>query len=671
MADNDRLLIEAQLIAQKFQFFMVKGQVNHLYGYIYQNKDASVKYALDITYDDTFPENPPVFSFPQVIPNLPQEIELQTLNNWTTESHVVEAVSELSDVIKKAVEGQVKGNQPKIVQKQPIPPAQPQNANVQKPQLPVEKQPNVGTSQPNVQKKTAELPKNIQQKPIAESPQEEYLTPSMDEYPTDDQTDQLIGDQGQYATAEEFPEWKAEDFEQSESGDSGELDLYSENDVGEQEATSPDVKEEPIKQPVKQPVKQSTKQPAVQPPTQKANAQPQQVKPQVPQQAPSQEPSQADTGEGDQTDIAVSTEAALIQQEYAMDYIGDSIGKVEIYLTITIEQTFIIQIDFSDYPKRPKIELQEGLKSILGNIYNTIDVLKNWNEKKPIHIVKIIRELEGKLWFLSDLEVEAKMITGEYKSALIDGVISHLRVSLVTYGFKEFPIDVDITKYPAQPSIKYSKDIENLIKVPPENLNAYRSWKRKESHAVDLIREISWLVDKNSRIAFEIALLKGGVKDVKYEPATNMIKANLAGQMKTKDAAFAFEVSIPESYPMNAPKIDLKSELEGMEDIKEKLTKQITTFTSKWSPFSYLIDLFNQISKAIFEVSVVSCVICHSHDCPTCKKKISAENIDEQCNTMCPACERLYHKHCWDQTIISFGKCGFCLRPPPPNMRPT
>jgi len=588
--DNDRLMTEAQLIAAKFKFFMVKGQINHLYGYIYESKDGSVKYALDITYDDTFPENPPIFSFPQVIPNLPQEIELQTLNTWTSESHVVDAVTELGEIIRNAVEGQGKPAQQIAVQKKTVAPLPPQNAAVQKQQAPVQKPTIQPPSQPSMQKKQEQAPQSAPEEAVSEPSQEEYLTPNMDNYPTDEQSEQYTSEEGQYDESGQFAEWKPEDFEQNESSGEENYEQYDESDLGAEESTEPEAPQPPVKQPEKQVAKKTTSQA----PAQKAPSQAAQ------KSAPIiEEP----TGEGG--DIAVSTEAALIQQEYAMDYIGDSAGKVEIYLTITIEQTFIIQIDFSDYPKRPKVELQEGLKTVLGNINNTIDVLKNWNEKKPGHVVQIIRELEGKLWFLSDLEAEAKLITGEYKCALLDGVISHLRVSLVTYGFKEFTIDIDITKYPAQPTIKYTKEVEDLIKVPPENLNAYRSWKRKESHAVDLIREISWLVDKNSRINFELALLKGGLKDVKYEPSTNVIKANVAGQMKTKDASFAFEVTIPENYPMNAPKIELKSELEGMEDIKEKLTKQITSFTGKWSPFSYLIDLFNQVSKAICEVSGV------------------------------------------------------------------
>ncbi|MCP4762955.1 MAG: hypothetical protein GY870_14345, partial [archaeon] len=368
--------------------------------------------------------------------------------------------------------------------------------------------------------------------------------------------------------------------------------------------------------------------------------------------------------------IDVTTESALIQQEYAMDYIDNFVGKVEIYLTITIEQTFIIKIDFSEFPKRPIIELPEGLSSLFGDINSALDVLRKWNEKKPSHVVEIIRELEGKLWFLSDIDGESKRIAGEYKTELIGGIISNLKVTLLTYGFKEYQVEIDISKYPDPPTIIYSSELDDLIKSPVENLNSFKKWKRKESHAVELLEEISWLVDKNSRINFELALMKGGMKDVSYNESLNIISAVLKGEMKTKDLTFKFEVKLSNDYPVSAPIIKLKSELESMEDIKEKLTTQINTFTSSWHQFNYLIDLFNQISKAIFEVSVISCVICHQIECLACKKKISAPDTNDQCQVICPHCERLYHKCCWDQTILSFKKCGFCLRPPPPNMMP-
>ena len=43
---------------------------------------------------------------------------------------------------------------------------------------------------------------------------------------------------------------------------------------------------------------------------------------------------------------------------------------------------------------------------------------------------------------------------------------------------------------------------------------------------------------------------------------------------------------------------------------------------------------------------------------------------EEACYEECPYCGRLYHKHCWDKTKKLFGKCGFCLETPPPELMP-
>jgi hypothetical protein len=265
-----------------------------------------------------------------------------------------------------------------------------------------------------------------------------------------------------------------------------------------------------------------------------------------------------------------------------------------------------------------------------------------------------------------------RLISGEYKTETNDGLISNLRVSLFTYGFKEYSLDLDISKYPAEPSLQFSSQLQEILTFPPEDLMAFKNWKRKESHIVDILREISWLVDKSSRINFEVDLLKGGVKRVEYDKSSDKFLIELSGQLKTADLKFEFEVHMHDEYPISAPEFKLLSELEDNEEIRDKIKKEIEAFTSQWHPFNYLIDLFNAISKTIFAESIVSCVICHKLDCPECGMKISSSSGEshEQCNTQCPSCERQYHAHCWNQTIISFGKCGFCLRPPPDHMKP-
>ena len=176
---------------------------------------------------------------------------------------------------------------------------------------------------------------------------------------------------------------------------------------------------------------------------------------------------------------------------------------------------------------------------------------------------------------------------------------------------------------------------------------------------------------KNSRINFEIELLKENYKNIRYNHETEVLNVDMKGKMKTQDLTFEFEINLPREYPMKVPEIKVLNEfeLESHEKIKTDLQASFTDFFNEWTPYSYLVDLFNLISKKIFEISVVSCVICHKIECPTCQVKIAGPE-KESCHVDCPYCDRSYHNHCWEQTIKSFGKCGFCLKIPPPEMIP-
>ncbi|MFX1235593.1 MAG: ubiquitin-conjugating enzyme E2 variant, partial [Promethearchaeota archaeon] len=219
--------------------------------------------------------------------------------------------------------------------------------------------------------------------------------------------------------------------------------------------------------------------------------------------------------------------------------------------------------------------------------------------------------------------------------------------------------------------ITLSSELQDLIKSSIQELNAYKNWVEGESESVGIIREIAWLVDKNSRLNFEIELLKEHYKNIEYNAVTNTLKVDMKGKMKTQDLTFQFQIDLPIDYPMKVPTVKVLNEfdLEAHEKIKNDLQNSFKDFFDDWTPFSYLVDLFNSVSKKIFEVSVVSCVICHKIECATCSLKIAGSDGDT-CHTDCPYCERSYHKHCWEQTIKSFGKCGFCLKTPPPDLMP-
>ncbi|MHA1684144.1 MAG: hypothetical protein ACTSUE_24605 [Promethearchaeota archaeon] len=370
-------------------------------------------------------------------------------------------------------------------------------------------------------------------------------------------------------------------------------------------------------------------------------------------------------------DARIAEEHDLLTREYSFDYI-DNIANVKVYLTISIDSTFIIGINFIDFPNKPKITFPDKLLSIIPDPGSTLISLRDWTPQHPPNVVEIIRELEMKLWSYNDIELKIKKIFGEFEAVYLPNSMTGVRVTILTYGFKEFHVTIDLKHYPDKPIVEYGKDLANLLTVPPGDLKVMQNWEQStEKEAVAILREINWLIDKRSRLDFELDLLQGSLKDVRYDPMAHVIIVKMKGTMKTEEQSFEFKATLPDNYPMNPPTIELISEL-AEEKMEEKIDKSLKGLLAKWIPqSSYLVDAFNAVSKAIFEVSVITCIICHQFECPSCGVKMDSPDLSEPtCKAQCVYCERSYHKHCWDQTIATFGKCGFCLRPPPPDQMP-
>ena len=584
--DKQRILKEAQEIASKFSFWMVSGNIEHLFGYVYETPER--KYELEITFDENFPFKPPNFIYHNEIKDLLGNIPLETRNDWSENSSVLEMLQELNTKIQQALAGLDKEKDKQINK--------------------ISEDHHFFKN--NLVEKSFETDGDEEESKENEIKEEEYIIPDLSAYP---------------------PDFEYEEF--TTPAKALESSLYEEDS---------DLKKK----------------------NEKKN-----------DEILSQETSTLTEPElfadHEQTSIALNTEISLIQQEYAYDQKSQQKGDLNIYLTITLAKTFIIHINFTNYPARPVVNVPEEAYKLIGDVYQKLKILKTWNEKRPFHVVDILHELETKLFFIKDIEQESKKILGEYQCDLDSEDITKLHVHLVTYGFKEYTMDINLETYPKPPIINLSLVLEQIIMTSLTELDSYKNWVEGESEPVEIVRELAWLVDKDSRINFEIELLKEHYKKIEYIPSTSILNVDMKGKMKTQDLMFQFQIELPNDYPMKVPSIKIinEFELESHEKIKQDLQSSFKNFFDDWSPFSYLVDLFNAISKKIFEVSVVSCVICHKIDCPTCSLKIAGSE-QETCHTDCPYCERSYHKHCWEQTIKSFGKCGFCLKTPPPSLMP-
>jgi len=101
----------------------------------------------------------------------------------------------------------------------------------------------------------------------------------------------------------------------------------------------------------------------------------------------------------------IQQEAEALMNEYQVEYVDNQISHLRVFLTVSANKTWVIEINFSN-PKAPLFKIPSDLPSLIGNIYETIESLVQWKAKPNQRLVNIIREMEQKLL---DLELSKSL----------------------------------------------------------------------------------------------------------------------------------------------------------------------------------------------------------------------------------------------------------------------
>ncbi len=113
-------------------------------------------------------------------------------------------------------------------------------------------------------------------------------------------------------------------------------------------------------------------------------------------------------------------EAQLLMNEYQVEIVEDNISYIRVYLTVSVHETWIIEVNFTD-PRVPLFKIPAELPALIGNPYETITSLKDWHARPDQHLVNIIREIEEKLLNLElkkslpELELERGRVMDQAK----------------------------------------------------------------------------------------------------------------------------------------------------------------------------------------------------------------------------------------------------------------
>ncbi len=95
-------------------------------------------------------------------------------------------------------------------------------------------------------------------------------------------------------------------------------------------------------------------------------------------------------------DEVLWNEAKIVKDNYPANLIEGMIFNLEIFLSISSTQNYKIYIDFSNYPLKPIMDIGKELKRELGEDLNELgDLFKNWDIKRPPHIIEIVEKLKG------------------------------------------------------------------------------------------------------------------------------------------------------------------------------------------------------------------------------------------------------------------------------------
>ncbi|MHA1791834.1 MAG: hypothetical protein ACTSVI_04255 [Promethearchaeota archaeon] len=348
----------------------------------------------------------------------------------------------------------------------------------------------------------------------------------------------------------------------------------------------------------------------------------------------------------------------------------EDLGKDDylIYIAAGSDHLYTIKFSLADYPEAPKIEWPKEIYEEIGDPNNFLKALREWDPAYPTPIYEIFQAFEQYAWnyfsAVQELKNELREIEGEFPVQILRD--NYLRITLISFNKKEYNVEVDVQDYPDVKWV-FTPEIEKILGPVDAFMQNYANYKEKPT-MLNVLHDISWMIDKDNRLAFDFKVLQANasdmVTDLKFDPVGKKITGFINGELKSEKTKFKFTADFSKDYPEKPPIISIEPEGEVDQEVIGKLQHYISESGTTWTPSSFFIDLLNQINMAIFKSSIITCVICHKLFCPTCDLPLYLPRSVEgkTCRVVCSNCKRPYHKHCFENTIKSIGKCAICMQ---------
>ncbi len=94
-------------------------------------------------------------------------------------------------------------------------------------------------------------------------------------------------------------------------------------------------------------------------------------------------------------DAFIAEEAKRLMFEFQTEF-SDYISKPKVYLSASLIDHFIFEVDFTNYPNKPLLRTPDSLQKLFTVPFETkLSTLNNWSPQNPPHITEIFYEIEN------------------------------------------------------------------------------------------------------------------------------------------------------------------------------------------------------------------------------------------------------------------------------------
>lgn len=365
-------------------------------------------------------------------------------------------------------------------------------------------------------------------------------------------------------------------------------------------------------------------------------------------------------------DADLAREIRALSNLFQIEDLGGD--KFIIYLAAGPEHLYAIPFSLDAYPGKPVIEWPAEVMTEIGDPGRFLKPLRDWDPGYPSPVHEIFSSFESYAFnyfnAVDELKNELREIEGEWAMELLRD--NYIRVTLISFNKQEFHVEVNLERYPSLEWV-FTPGVEQLVGAVGPFMARYAS-RPAPPRMIDVLHDVSWEIDKRTKLEFEYKVLVNNVTEavsgLRFDTAARTISGCIHGELKTAATTFEFVADFSKGYPERPPEIALTPGGEIDEDVLGKMESFIAGSGTTWTPSSLFIDLLNQVHMAIFKSSIITCVICHKLFCPTCDESLFLPKgkVGKTCHVECANCHRPYHKHCFDKTIQSVGKCAVCMQ---------